>query len=113
MARTIHRGPRKPVRRGFLPQPLWLPSDLICSPTVPGRVSVICPAHNAERFLPEAIRSCLWQEPHPPDEIVLVDDGSTDETNRKRMAKAGKASAKAFHIEKIAGEWAEFLREVG
>ena len=76
----VHRGAHRPVRRGFLPQPLWLPSDLICSPTVPGRVSVICPAHNAERFLPEAIRSCLWQEPHPPDEIVLVDDGSTDET---------------------------------
>lgn len=42
-------------------------------------VSVVMPAFNAEVFLSEAIESILGQR-YRPLEIVLVDDGSTDQT---------------------------------
>ena len=42
-------------------------------------ISVIIPAYNAEAFISEAIQSIL-QQSYEPLEIIVVDDGSTDET---------------------------------
>ncbi len=47
--------------------------------TAPLTISVISPVYNGERFLAEAIHSVLDQT-LPPDEIIVVDDGSTDGT---------------------------------
>ena len=48
---------------------------------MPGRVSVVVPAYNAEAFLERAIRS-VWSQTHPREqvELLIVDDGSTDGT---------------------------------
>ena len=43
------------------------------------RVSVIIAAYNAEAYIAEAVESVLGQTV-PPDEVIVVDDGSTDGT---------------------------------
>lgn len=47
--------------------------------THPARISVVIPAYNREKYLGEAVQSALGQT-LPPDEIIVVDDGSTDQT---------------------------------
>jgi cellulose synthase/poly-beta-1,6-N-acetylglucosamine synthase-like glycosyltransferase len=42
-------------------------------------VSIVIPAYNYARFLPEAIDSVLSQD-RPRLELIVIDDGSTDDT---------------------------------
>ncbi|MFN7999124.1 MAG: glycosyltransferase family A protein [Bryobacteraceae bacterium] len=81
-------------------------------------ISVIVPAYNAARFLPEAIASIRAQN-WEPLEILLVDDGSTDETATVaaalegvrvfRKPNGGAASARNFGLKEARGEWISFL----
>ncbi len=48
-------------------------------PTENPLISVIIPTYNAARFLPEAIAS-VRRQGYEPLEIIVVNDGSTDET---------------------------------
>lgn len=43
------------------------------------RISVIIPVHNGAAFLPQTLRSVLHQD-RPPDEVIVVDDGSKDDS---------------------------------
>jgi len=84
-------------------------------------VSVIVPAYNSGQFLPEAVASALGQT-HKHLEVIIVDDGSTDDTPaviRKLAAhpkvravgqdNAGPAAARNRGIEEARGEYVAFL----
>src|SRR5688500_1554911 len=48
---------------------------------IPNLVSTIIPVHNRAAMLVEAVNSVLAQT-HRPIEIIVIDDGSTDDTAR-------------------------------
>lgn len=82
-------------------------------------VTAIIPAYNAEAFVVEAIDSALSQT-HRPLEVVVVNDGSTDQTPRLlegygdqiqvvHQANAGLASARNAGAQAARGDWLAFL----
>lgn len=82
-------------------------------------VSVVIPAFNAAAYLGEALESTLGQT-YQPIEVIVVDDGSEDETPQVAAAYAGKvtylrkqrggpASARNAGIRVASGEWIAFL----
>ncbi|MDD4900435.1 MAG: glycosyltransferase family 2 protein [Candidatus Omnitrophica bacterium] len=83
-----------------------------------GSISVVIPAYNAQEFVAEAIRSALSQK-LKPKEIIVVDDGSNDNTAEvvksfsevKYIYKthSGVSSARNLGIENSGSEWIAFL----
>lgn len=88
-----------------------------------GRVSVVVPSYNHARFVGEALRSLACQT-RSPDEIVVVDDGSTDASvaairdalpglpGRTRLVQRANRGAAATLNEAIAlssGDWIAVL----
>jgi len=82
-------------------------------------ISVVIPTYNRARFLPAAVASVRAQT-YPCDEILIVDDGSCDDTARVvaglglglrliRQANAGPASARNRGIEEARGDLVAFL----
>lgn len=66
-------------------------------------ISIIIPTYNRAGFLPEAIASVRGQEPAPnvETEIIIVDDGSTDNT-RDILARLG-SDLRCIRLEKNRG----------
>jgi glycosyltransferase involved in cell wall biosynthesis len=85
---------------------------------VPPLVSVVVPCFNQARYLGEAIDSALRQT-YPHVEILVVDDGSTDETSRVaasfpgvaclRQPNAGTAAARNHGLRESRGAIVIFL----
>lgn len=84
-----------------------------------GIFSVIIPAYNQARYVGAAVESGLGQS-YPPAEIIVVDDGSTDETPALlagygeaiqviRQENQGLAAARNRGIAAAQGEWLAFL----
>lgn len=84
-------------------------------------VSVVIATYNCARFLPEAIESALAQT-WTDREIVVVDDGSTDDTTEVmanyrhlpevryfRQPHRGHARTKNFGVAQSRGRWLAFL----
>ena len=81
-------------------------------------VSVLIPVYNGERYLAEAIRSVLDQT-HPPAELIVVDDGSTDGSAQVaqgfaavryvRQENAGQPAALNHGVELATGQFLAFL----
>lgn len=82
------------------------------------RVSVVIPVRNGAAFLAEALQSVQGQT-RPADEIVVVDDGSTDDSAAiaeacdgvlvLRQAQAGPAAARNAGVAATSGELIAFL----
>ena len=83
----------------------------------PRLVSVVIPCYNSNRYLAEAIESALLQS-YSRIEIVVVDDGSTDETARIArsypvhyiyQANRGMSAARNTGVRHCQGEYVLFL----
>ncbi len=83
------------------------------------KISVVIPAYNAEQMIARAIDSVLAQT-RPADEIIVVDDGSTDNTAKViksygdkvmliQQENAGVSVARNTGIEAATGDWIAFL----
>lgn len=82
-------------------------------------VSVIMPVYNGAKFLPEAVQSIRQQSYHPL-EIIIIDDGSTDETAKLGLnlgqdiryiyqRNSGPSAARNRGLEMARGEIIGFL----
>jgi glycosyltransferase involved in cell wall biosynthesis len=83
------------------------------------KISAVIPAYNNAQFLKEAIDSILKQT-HPIDEIIIVDDGSTDQTQQIadsfgdqityiKQQNQGPSAARNNGILAAKGSWIAFL----
>jgi glycosyltransferase involved in cell wall biosynthesis len=82
------------------------------------KISVVIPVHNTERYVAASIDSVLAQT-RPPDEIIVVDDGSTDRTAAVldtfgariavvRQAQSGSSAALNAGIARASGDMLAF-----
>lgn len=86
-------------------------------------VSILIPCYNQGRYLADSVGSALGQT-HPRVEVVIVDDGSTDDTRERAEAlaaeyagrvkvihqeNAGQARARAAGLAEARGDYVVFL----
>ncbi len=84
-----------------------------------GSVSVIIPTHNRAGYLPRALNS-VFKQTEPPGEVIVVDDGSTDDTETLiknnfrqvrylKQTQQGVSAARNAAIRAASGQWIAFL----
>jgi glycosyltransferase involved in cell wall biosynthesis len=84
-------------------------------------ISVVMPVHNHARFISRAVES-VWAQDRSDVEVLIVDDGSTDDPETVvnalsrdgdvrffQQENAGAASARNRGIAEASGEWIAFL----
>ncbi len=85
----------------------------------PHTVSVVIPAYNAEAVLPRALES-VFQQTHPVEEVIVVNDGSRDRTAEVMASygakiigihtdNRGAAAARNSGIQRATSHWIAFL----
>jgi glycosyltransferase involved in cell wall biosynthesis len=82
-------------------------------------VSVVIPAYNRPEMTARAVRSALAQRPHPPAEVVVVDDCSSDHTGDaareagarviRHAANRGEGGARNTAIREARQPWVALL----
>ncbi len=83
------------------------------------KISAIIPSYNSQDFILDAINS-IKNQTHPVDEIIVIDDGSIDNTQQILQSQAkdiiylkqvnqGPSSARNTGIEIAKGDWIAFL----
>jgi hypothetical protein len=88
------------------------------APLPPDAVSVVIPTYNRAQALPACL-DAVFAQTSPPDEVVVVDDGSTDETPAilerygerivaVRQENAGVSAARNTGIAVARGDWIAF-----
>jgi glycosyltransferase involved in cell wall biosynthesis len=82
-------------------------------------ISVVIPAYNASRFIAETLESVLAQTLQP-DEVLVIDDGSTDDTAAIadgfaprvrvfRRPNSKQSATRNFGVQEATGEWIAFI----
>jgi glycosyltransferase involved in cell wall biosynthesis len=82
-------------------------------------VSVVIPAYNRADLIARAVQSAQRQRPNPPDEVIVVDDCSSDDTGAvaerlgatviRHEVNRGEAGARNTGMEAAAHDWVAFL----
>lgn len=96
-----------------------LPGEPDAPVSTPQTVSVVIPTYNRLGYLMEALES-VFRQSRPPDEVIVVDDGSTDGTEEAitelghrvrylRQRNAGPGAARNRGLRAVQGEWITFL----
>jgi hypothetical protein len=93
---------------------------MTCPCTAPPLVSILIPACNAGRWLPDTL-ACALAQTWPATEIIVVDDGSTDDTRQIAerhvqdgvrvivQANRGAAAARNTALRAARGDYLQFL----
>ena len=86
------------------------------------KISIIVPVYNTAKYLPACLGSIINQTYHNL-EIILVDDGSTDDSNEViskyakndsriktiRQNNQGQSSARNTGLKKVTGDYVSFI----
>ncbi len=83
------------------------------------KISAIIPAYNSQDYILDAIHS-IQNQTHPVDEIIVIDDGSTDHTQQIlqsptskikyiKQENQGPSTARNTGIKAAQGDWVAFL----
>ncbi len=69
---------------------------LACTHSQMESISVVIPTFNGGKTLPETL-ACVLAQSRPPDEVIVVDDGSTEPEARRCLATLGGPKVRVIH----------------